>query len=105
LTLSGVRAKELGIAQEFAANREEMAKIYGVDLQDFKVFKRTTTDRVVHILNLPLITGLLVIVGLISLYVEFSAPCDVVFLESFSGRNVWLVGSGAVHRWNRFHFG
>ncbi len=103
LTLSGVRAKELGIAQEFAANREEMAKIYGVDLQDFKVFKRTTTDRVVHILNLPLITGLLVIVGLISLYVEFSAPgigvggllaglCAMLFFWSrfLGGTSGWL---------------
>lgn len=103
LTLSGSRAKQLGIAQVLANDRTEMAKVYGVELEQFKVYRRTTTDRVVHILNLPLITGLLVIVGLISLYVELSAPgigiggllaglCTMLFFWSrfLGGTSGWL---------------
>ena len=74
LTVSGKRARDLGIAQGFAENREELANDLGFALADTRVYRRTTTDRVVHVLNWPLVTGLLVVVGLVSLFVEFSAP-------------------------------
>ncbi len=74
LTLSGQRAKELGIAQHFAENREQLAAELGVDPQQLRVFKHSSTDSLVHFFNNPFITGLLVLIGLIALYLELNAP-------------------------------
>jgi len=103
LTVSGQRAAELGIAQGAAASREELATEFGFDLRATRVYKRTSTDTVVHILNWPLVTGLLVVIGLIALYVEFSAPgigigglifglCTLLFFWSrfLGGTSGWL---------------
>jgi membrane-bound serine protease (ClpP class) len=73
LTLNGVRAVELTLAQGNAASREEIKSRYRVDGQLF-VFQWTGIDTTVLILNNRWITGLLFVVGLIALYVEFSAP-------------------------------
>ena len=103
LTVSGQRAKELGIAQGVAESRQDLAKEVGFDLSDTRVYRRTTTDTVVHVLNWPLVTGLLVVVGLIALYVECSAPgigiggliaglCALLFFWSrfLGGTSGWL---------------
>ena len=68
-----------------------------------RVYRHTTTDTIVYVLNNPFVTGLLVIIGLIALYIEFSAPglgagglvaglCAVLFFWSrfFSGTSGWL---------------
>lgn len=103
LTVSGQRAKELGIAQGSADNREDVARAFGFELRETRVYRRTSTDRVVHVLNWPLVTGLLVVVGLIALYVECSAPgigigglvaglCALLFFWSrfLGGTSGWL---------------
>ena len=103
LTLSGQRAKELGIAQHFAVDREGLANELGLNSNQFRIYRRTTTDTIVYLLNNPFVTGLLVIVGLIALYVEFSAPgigaggllaglCAILFFWSrfFGGTSGWL---------------
>ena len=75
LTLSGQRAKQLGVAQRFAESREEvLASFEGGDDGNLTVYKHTTTDTIVHLLNSPFITGLLLVGGLVALYFELSAP-------------------------------
>jgi membrane-bound serine protease (ClpP class) len=73
LVLNGVRAVELTLAQDNAGNRDELKKRLNV-AGDFTVLTWTGVDTTVMVLNHPLITGLLFVVGLIALYVEFSAP-------------------------------
>lgn len=103
LTVSGQRANELGIAQGAAESREDLAAEFGFSLRETRIYKRTSTDTVVHFLNLPLVTGLLVVVGLVALYVEFSAPgigiggllfglCTLLFFWSrfLGGTSGWL---------------
>ena len=103
LTLSGQRTKELGIAQHFASSREDAMKQVGVSKDDVRIFKRTTTDAVVYYLNTTFITALLVIIGLISLYLELTSPgigvgglmaglCAVLFFWSrfLGGTSGWL---------------
>ncbi len=103
LTLSGQRAEELGIAQQFASDREDLAKELDFDLTQLRVYRETTTDTIVYLLNNPFITGLLVITGLIALYLEFSAPgigagglvaglCAILFFWSrfLGGTSGWL---------------
>lgn len=103
LTLSGQRAVELGIGQGSQSSREAVALELGFDMANLKVYRPTTTDSVVYFLNNPYVTGLLVVIGLVALYFEFSAPglgvggllaglCTVLFFWSrfLGGTSGWL---------------
>ena len=102
-TASGQRTFELGIANGLVEGREELADTMGVELSSANVYRHTVTDNVVHTLNTSWVTGLLIIVGLIALYVELSAPgigiggllaglCALLFFWSrfFGGTSGWL---------------
>ena len=73
LSVNGERAVELTLAQGNAATREELTARYQV-AHDLLVLKPSGVDTAVTILNLPLVTGLLFVIGLVALYIEFSAP-------------------------------
>ena len=103
LTLTGQRAVELEIAQGHEHSRELMAKEFGFSMSQVQVYQPTLTDSVVYLLNSPIMTGLLVLIGLIALYIEFSAPgisvggllaglCAVLFFWSrfLGGTSGWL---------------
>ncbi len=74
LEVNGARAVELGLATATAENRQELAQRFGLAENDLLVLRRSAVDTVVSVLNNPIITGLLFLVGLVALYVEFSAP-------------------------------
>lgn len=75
LTLSGTRARQLNIAQAFAESREEVvASFNGGTKAEITVHSHRTSDSVAYFLNYPLISGLILVVGLIALYLEFAAP-------------------------------
>lgn len=73
LEVTGARATELGLADGLVASRQELAERYGLS-EPLVVLQRGAVDTAVDILNLPLITGLLFVVGAIALYIELSAP-------------------------------
>jgi len=73
LTVSGPRAVELGLAEAVVTGRESLEQRYHLD-DRLLVLEPTAVDTAVYILNLPVVTGLLFIIGLVALYVEFSAP-------------------------------
>ena len=73
LTVTGTRAVELGLADSEAEALEDLRDRYGWS-GDLLILKPTAVDTTVFVLNLPAITFLLLIIGLIALYVEFSAP-------------------------------
>lgn len=102
LTVTGKRAVELKLAEGIAATRDEIKQRYSIE-GELLVLKPTGVDTAVTILNVPFVTGLLLLVGLIALYVEFSAPglgaggviaavCFTVFFWSkfLGGTAVWL---------------
>jgi membrane-bound serine protease (ClpP class) len=72
LTLTGTEAEKCGLAGFLVANREELAKHYGV--KEFHVMTSTWVDITVEILNSWIVTGLLIIVGLTGLYFELMSP-------------------------------
>ena len=103
LTISGQRAKTLGLAAGLASNRKELAAAFDLQTADFRIYRRTITDRVVYFLNHPLGTVLLIIVGMVALFLELSAPglgvgglisglCAVLFFWSrvLGGTSSWL---------------
>jgi membrane-bound serine protease (ClpP class) len=103
LTLSGQRAVELGMAQGSESSLDEVADSFDFDVSKIRVYRPTTTDSLVYYLNLPWITVLLVLVGLVALYFELSAPgigagglisgfCVVLFFWSrfLGGTSGWL---------------
>ena len=73
LEVSGVRAVELGLAEATAQLRDDLVRRYQLD-SELLVLDFSAVDTAVFVLNLPLVTGLLFVIGLIALYVEFSAP-------------------------------
>ncbi len=73
LQVSGQRATELQLAEGTAGDRHELLEQLGIQAE-LTVLKPTAVDAAVFLLNLPLITGLLFVVGLVALYVELSAP-------------------------------
>ncbi len=103
LTVSGQRAVELGIAQGHAASRQAIADELKFDLTEATVYKPTITDYTIQFLNNPLVTGLIILIGLIGLWVELSAPglgiggliaglCALIFFWShfLGGTAGWL---------------
>jgi len=103
LTLSGQRTVELGMGQGSSSTRAAIAEEFKFEQKDLRVYRVTTTDSAVYFLNLPLVTGLLVLVGLIAFYFEMSAPglgigglisglCALLFFWSkfLGGTSGWL---------------
>ena len=103
LTVNGVRAHELGLAQAFSDDRESLAKEVGFDLDSTRFLRHTTTDTIVYYLNHPFGTGLLILIGLIAFFSEISAPgigvggltaglCAALFFWSrfLGGTSTWL---------------
>jgi membrane-bound serine protease (ClpP class) len=73
LEVSGTRAVEVRLAEGNARDRAELKSRYDVT-GDLLIMKPGSVDTAVYILNLPIVTGLLFVIGLIALYVELSAP-------------------------------
>lgn len=74
LTVSGQRAVKLELAQGHASSRQAIADELDIDLSSIKVYQLGVIDYSVHFLNNPLVAGLIILIGLIALWVELSAP-------------------------------
>lgn len=92
LEVNGKRAVELGIASESVESLEFCLKNVGATSPKYE-FRFTTTDTIILVLNHPFILFLLLAVGLVTAYIELSAPgisvpgfisviCFVVFFWS-----------------------
>jgi membrane-bound serine protease (ClpP class) len=73
LEVNGRRAVELRLAEGNVQDRAELTSLMGL-AEPPKVLEPTGVDTAVFILNLPLVTGLLFVIGLVALYIEFAAP-------------------------------
>lgn len=72
-TVNGPRAVELGFANFIADDRGQLTRELN-STGDIREYKYNFSDGVVFWLNSPLVTGLLILIGLIALYFELSAP-------------------------------
>jgi membrane-bound serine protease (ClpP class) len=66
---------ELKLAAATVANSEELRQRYAWD--ELVTLDRNWVDTLVYVLNHWFVTGLLLVIGLICLYVEFSAPSGI----------------------------
>ncbi len=73
LNLTGTRAVELGLAKATVGNLDELLQRYQITGQP-EIIDQTWVDSLVYYLNLPVVTGLLFIVGLVALYMELQMP-------------------------------
>ena len=73
LTVTGKRAVELKLADGLAATRQDLKTRYRLP-EEMLVLEPTGLDTTVMILNLPVVAGFLIVIGLIAAYVELSAP-------------------------------
>ncbi len=102
LTVTGKRAVVLELADATAETRDEVRDRYQLP-EALVILEPSGIDTTVTILNVPFITGLVLLIGLIALYVEFSAPgvgvggfiaaiCFSLFFWSkfLGGTAVWL---------------
>lgn len=103
LTVSGTRAKELGVANGIVTDPIALAERVGYDPQSVTEYEYRTADTIVYVLNHPFITGLLVVIGVLALLFELSAPgigvgglisglCAALFFWSrfMGGTSGWL---------------
>ena len=102
LTLNGKAAVETGLAVTTVAGWDNVKERFGIE-GNVPVFKETGVDTALLILNLPIVTGLLLVLGFIFLFVELYAPglgifgilsgaCFVLFFWShfLGGTADWL---------------
>lgn len=73
LEVNGQRAVELRLANALVNDQAELERRYP-SAKPLLILQRTAVDTAVQLLNTPLITALLFIVGATALYIEFSAP-------------------------------
>jgi membrane-bound serine protease (ClpP class) len=73
LTVGGARAVELKLATGLAENRDVLLDAL-VSAKPLEELRPHWVDRTVYILNSPLVTALLLVIGLVALYFEFSMP-------------------------------
>jgi len=73
LEVNGEQAVELGLADGNVSSRGALEKRFQLR-EPLAVFEPTGVDTAVYVLNLPIVTGLVVIIGLVALYIEISAP-------------------------------
>ena len=74
LEVNGEQATKLGLAKGTVESRAALAAQFGKELNELIILETTWVDTVVMVLNSWPVTGLLFVVGLIALYVEFAAP-------------------------------
>ena len=72
-TAVGKDAVDLGLAQATASTRDELKARCSIE-GELPTLEPVVLDTTVQILNSPWITGLLLVVGLIGLYIEFTSP-------------------------------
>ncbi|MCG8652496.1 MAG: peptidase [Pirellulales bacterium] len=72
-TVNGQRAVELGMADQTIENREQLAETLRVSTP-ITVMERSWVDTLILVLNSWFVTFLLILIGLIALVIEFSAP-------------------------------
>jgi membrane-bound serine protease (ClpP class) len=103
LTLSGARAKELGLAETMVDDVRSLPEEFGYSADNVVFIQPNVSDSVVYYLNHPIGTFLLIVIGLIALFIEFTAPgigagglvsglCAVLFFWSrvLGGTSTWL---------------
>jgi membrane-bound serine protease (ClpP class) len=80
LEVNGERAVELRLGQATVRSREELLDRYGVDRPERELeWTRAdaNSERMFHVamfLSIPLITGILIVAGIVGLLIEFSSP-------------------------------
>lgn len=102
LEVNGAKALEIGLVEGNANDRVELAEYFQLAKEPV-VMETSWVDTTIMILNFPVVTGLLFVIGLIALYVELSAPgisvgglvaglCFVLFFWSrfLGGTSGWL---------------
>jgi membrane-bound serine protease (ClpP class) len=73
LTVGGSRAVELKLANALASDRAELLRELDVS-NEIAVLDTSWIDRAIFVLNRPFVTALLLLIGLVALYFEFSMP-------------------------------
>jgi len=73
LTVNGKTAVELELAAATVSSRDELKDRYRLR-GELPIVEYGGVDTAVYILNLKVVTGLLFVIGLVALYIEFSAP-------------------------------
>jgi len=74
LTVSGSRAAEIGLIEQLAHDRGELLAALSIKPGALTVYKYASVDSIVYLLNSTMITALLIVIGMLALYLELSAP-------------------------------
>jgi len=74
LTLTHVEALKYGLIDKVLESKLELAEELGVPVDFLRENKLTWSEKLVRFLNNPIVSGLLLMVGMMGLYMEFKIP-------------------------------
>lgn len=74
LSLTAGEMLRYGVSSGMAARIEDLAGAIGVPAQEFVRVERTAADRAVALITSSAVTGILILVGLVALYLEITTP-------------------------------
>ncbi|MBI4834323.1 MAG: nodulation protein NfeD [Planctomycetes bacterium] len=74
LTLTASEAKEYGLISAIVSKRDEIPGLFGIKDFTFREMEPTWSEDLVIFLTNPLVSGILIMVGLIAVWMSFKAP-------------------------------
>lgn len=97
ITLTSIEARRYDITDTVVTNLTEVAKAFGIDNPEFTYLTGNWAEKFVRFLNHPIISSLLIMVGLIGLYTEIKTPgwglagsAGLIALALFFGTSIIL---------------
>ncbi len=74
LTLSAMEAKELGVVDYLCRSKEDIKELIGLGDCQIVVMDKSPTQYLIYLLSHPFLSGLLIVLGVIGLYIEARTP-------------------------------
>ncbi|MBN1865347.1 MAG: hypothetical protein JW808_10635 [Victivallales bacterium] len=74
LTLSAMEAKELGVVDYICRSKDEIRDVLGLGDFEIVVMDKSPTQYLIYLLSHPFLSGLLIVLGVIGLYIEARTP-------------------------------
>ena len=74
LTLTALEMEKYGVSSGTVSNREDLLEILNIPPGNVIVLEESATDRIAGILTGSAVTGILIMIGLVALFIEITSP-------------------------------
>jgi membrane-bound serine protease (ClpP class) len=74
LTLTAMEMEKYGVSSGTISNRQDLLDKIGVSSDNMVILEESATDRVAGAMTGPAVTGILIMIGLVALFIEITSP-------------------------------